>query len=53
MTPNGGTVEEYETWVRVSFLSFWLRFPEELSGFPKMVVRRKADRDRFLRYGLE
>ncbi|MBI2204395.1 MAG: hypothetical protein HYU41_11160 [Candidatus Rokubacteria bacterium] len=45
--------EEWEAWPRVALLSFWLRFPAELGQFGKTSEARKAERDRFLRYGLE
>lgn len=45
--------EELAEWWRVALLSFGLRFPAELAGFPKASPRHKEDRDRCLRYGWE
>ena len=53
MTPEGALVDEWETLSRIAWLSFLLRFPAELAGFPKPSPTRKAGRDRFLRYGWE
>lgn len=49
MTP----AEEWETWTRIAWLSFVLRFPAQLAAFPKGTSEAKPDRDRFLRYGWE